>query len=95
MKESAIRKGLLQPDNAHGLSDEAIYAFIMKPGFSTSKFITDVSGRGVGMDVVKTVIDRLNGNLIIESNKGIGTKFILKLPATIALIKVLIIRVGK
>ncbi|MEK6730471.1 MAG: response regulator [Planctomycetota bacterium] len=95
VKESAIRKGLLQPDNAHGLSDEAIYAFIMKPGFSTSKFITDVSGRGVGMDVVKTVIDRLNGNLIIESNKGIGTKFILKLPATIALIKVLIIRVGE
>ncbi len=95
VKESAIRKGLLQPDKAHGLSDEAIYAFIMKPGFSTSKIITDVSGRGVGMDVVKTVIDRLNGNLIIDSNKGIGTKFILKLPATIALIKVLIIRVGE
>ncbi|MEK7288665.1 MAG: ATP-binding protein, partial [Planctomycetota bacterium] len=82
VKESAIRKGLLQPDKAQGLSDEAIYAFIMKPGFSTSKIITDVSGRGVGMDVVKTVIDRLNGNLIIESNKGVGTRFILKLPAT-------------
>ena len=95
VKESAIRKGLLQPDKAQGLSDEAIYAFIMKPGFSTSKIITDVSGRGVGMDVVKTVIDRLNGNLIIESKKGVGTKFILKLPATIALIKVLIIRVGE
>lgn len=95
VKESAIRKGLLQPDKAQGLSDEAVYAFIMKPGFSTSKIITDVSGRGVGMDVVKTVIDRLNGNLIIESNKGVGTKFILKLPATIALIKVLIIRVGE
>ncbi len=94
VKESAIRKGLLHPDKAHGLSDEAIYGFIMKPGFSTSKIITDVSGRGVGMDVVKTVIDRLNGSLIIESNKGVGTRFILKLPATIALIKVLIIRVG-
>lgn len=95
VKESAIRKGLLQPDEAQGLSDEAIYGFIMKPGFSTSKIITDVSGRGVGMDVVKTVIDRLNGTLIIESNKGVGTRFILKLPATIALIKVLIIRVGE
>lgn len=94
VKESAIRKGLLHLDKAHGLSDEAIYGFIMKPGFSTSKIITDVSGRGVGMDVVKTVIDRLNGSLIIESNKGVGTRFILKLPATIALIKVLIIRVG-
>ena len=95
VKESAIRKGLLQPDKAHELSDEAIYALIMRPGFSTSKIITDVSGRGVGMDVVKTVIDRLSGNLIIESKKGVGTKFVLKLPATIALIKVLIIRVGE
>ena len=66
----------------------------MKPGFSTSKIITDTSGRGVGMDVVKTVVDRLNGSLIIESNEGQGTRFVLKVPATIALINVLILRVG-
>ena len=51
----------------------------MKPGFSTSKIITDVSGRGVGMDVVKTVIDRPNGSLTIESNKGVGTRSHLKI----------------
>ena len=94
IKETAIRKGLVSGEKAKDLSDEEIYGFIMKPGFSTSKIITDTSGRGVGMDVVKTVVDRLNGNLIIESNKGWGTRFVLKVPATIALINVLFVRVG-
>ncbi len=94
IKETAIRKGLLRAEKAHELSDEEIYGFIMLPGFSTSKIITDTSGRGVGMDVVKTIVDRLNGSLIIESNKGSGSRFILRVPATIALINVLIARVG-
>src|SRR3990172_813304 len=94
IKETAIRKGLVSGEKAKDLSDEEIYGFIMKPGFSTSEIITDTSGRGVGMDVVKTVVDRLNGNLIIESNKGWGTRFVLKVPATIALINVLFVRVG-
>ena len=94
IKEMAIQKGLLSGEKAKDLSDEEIYGFIMKPGFSTSKIITDTSGRGVGMDVVKTVTDRLNGNLIIQSNKGLGTRFVLKVPATIALINVLFVRVG-
>lgn len=94
IKEMAIRKGLVSVEKAKDLSDEEIYGFIMKPGFSTSEIITDTSGRGVGMDVVKTVVDRLNGNLIIESNKGWGTRFVLKVPATIALINVLFVRVG-
>ncbi|MDO8141012.1 MAG: response regulator, partial [Candidatus Brocadiales bacterium] len=93
VKETAIRKGLLSEEEAKKLSNEDIYEFIMKPGFSTSKIITDTSGRGVGMDVVKTVVDRLNGSLLIESTEGQGTRFILKVPATIALINVLILRV--
>jgi len=94
VKETAVRKGLLSEEEAKKVSDEEIYEIIMKPGFSTSKIITDTSGRGVGMDVVKTVVDRLNGSLIIESTVGQGTRFVLKVPATIALINVLILRVG-
>ncbi|HHT9144789.1 MAG TPA: hybrid sensor histidine kinase/response regulator [Candidatus Wunengus sp. YC61] len=94
VKETAIRKGLLSEEEAKKVSDAEIYEIILKPGFSTSKIITDTSGRGVGMDVVKTVLDRLNGSLIIESTVGHGTRFILKVPATIALINVLILRVG-
>ncbi|HHT9112003.1 MAG TPA: hybrid sensor histidine kinase/response regulator [Candidatus Wunengus sp. YC65] len=93
-KETAIQKGLLREEEAAKVSDEEIYEIIMKPGFSTSKIITDTSGRGVGMDVVKTVVDRLNGSLILESTKGHGARFILKVPATIALVNVLILRVG-
>ena len=69
VKEMAIRKGLLSIESAQGLSDKEIYELIMRPGFSTCKIVTDTSGRGVGMDVVKTVVDRLNGSLIIESIK--------------------------
>ena len=94
VKETAIRKRLLSAEEAKKVSDEEIYEIIMKPGFSTSKIITDTSGRGVGMDVVKTVVDRLNGSLIIESTEGQGAGFILKVPATIALINVLILRIG-
>lgn len=94
IKETAVRKGLLRAEKAHELSDEEIYGFITKPGFSTSKIITDTSGRGIGMDIVKTVVDRLNGSLIIESNKGSGSRFILKVPATIALVNVLIAQAG-
>ncbi len=94
VKETAIQKGLLSEEEAKKVSDEEMYEIIMKPGFSTSKIITDTSGRGVGMDVVKTVVDRLNGSLLIESTKGHGARFILKVPATIALINVLILRVG-
>ncbi len=94
VKETAVRKGLLSIENAQGLSDKEIYELIMRPGFSTRKIVTDTSGRGVGVDVVKTVVDRLNGSLIIESIEGQGTVFILKVPATIALTNVLLIRVG-
>ena len=94
VKEMAVRKGLLSIEDAQGLSDKEIYGLIMRPGFSTCKIVTDTSGRGIGMDVVKTVVDRLNGSLIIESIEGQGTVFILKVPATIALINVLLIRVG-
>ena len=94
VKKTAVRKGLLSEEEAKKVLDEEIYEIIMKPGLSTSKIITDTSGRGVGMDVVKTAVDRLSGSLVIESTEGRGTRFILKVPATIALINVLILRVG-
>ncbi|MEK6635436.1 MAG: hybrid sensor histidine kinase/response regulator [Planctomycetota bacterium] len=94
VKDAAIRKCLLSVEKAKDLTDEEIFGFIIRPGFSTSKIITDTSGRGVGMDVVKTVVDRLNGSLIIKSTEGQGARFVLKVPATIALINVLIIRAG-
>lgn len=94
VKETAIKKGLLNAVKAHALLDEEIYGFILRSGFSTNEIVTDTSGRGVGMDVVKTVVDRLNGSLTIKSSEGQGTQFILKVPATIALINVLMVRVG-
>ncbi len=94
IKATAVRKGLLSEAEAKKISKEEIYEFIMKPGFTTSKIITDTSGRGVGMDVVKSMVDRLNGALIVESNEGQGTKFVLKIPATISIINTLVIRVG-
>jgi two-component system chemotaxis sensor kinase CheA len=94
VKEAAVSNGLLNGGKDKYLPDEEIYRLILIPGFTTSKIITDTSGRGVGMDVVQTVVDRLNGSLAIESDKGRGTKFILRVPATVSLMYVLIVRVG-
>lgn len=91
LKQKAIEKGLISEREADAMSDKEAFGIIFKPGFSTAKTITNVSGRGVGMDVVKTNIEKLNGIIEIESEKGIGTTQKLKIPLTLAIIQALLV----
>ena len=92
VKQKAIERGVIHPDK--NLTDVEAYQLIFEPGFSTSKAITNVSGRGVGLDVVKTHIENLNGSVVVESELNAGTRFVIKLPLTLAIIQGLLIRVG-
>ncbi len=89
--EKAIEKGLCKPGEK--LSDQEIYDFIFQPGFSTAKQVTDISGRGVGMDVVKKNIDTLRGSIEIQTEKNKGTTFTIRLPLTLAIIDGMVVRV--
>merc|ERR1711916_208052 len=91
LRSLAVEKGLLDEDAAARLSDQESYALIFAPGFSTKKEISDVSGRGVGMDVVKTKITQLNGTIEIDSNLGQGTRINIKVPLTLAIMPTLMI----
>ncbi len=88
----AVERGIVSPDNE--MSEEEIFGLIFAPGFSTAKKITNVSGRGVGMDVVKRCIDTLGGSIEVSSNKGVGTTITLKLPLTLAIIEGLLVKIG-
>ncbi|RMF58563.1 MAG: chemotaxis protein CheA, partial [Calditrichaeota bacterium] len=92
--ETAIRKKILTEEEAAQLTTPEILNLIFAPGFSTSEKVTNLSGRGVGMDVVKTNISRLNGTVSIESEPGKGTTFILKIPLTLAIIQGLVVEIG-
>ncbi len=92
VRNKAIERGLIHASKV--ISDEEAFQFIFDPGFSTAKAITNVSGRGVGLDVVKTQIEKLKGSVVIKSEKGIGSKFIIKIPLTLAIIQGLLVRVG-
>ncbi len=95
IKETAIKKGFLAESEADNLDDKDSYYILFESGFSTSSIITDISGRGVGMDVVKRKIEEeLKGSIKVESNIGKGTKFTLMLPLTLAIIRALLIEVG-
>ncbi|MDT8440918.1 MAG: response regulator [Desulfuromonadales bacterium] len=85
IREVAVRRGLLSADNARALSDEAALYLVLEPGFSTREFITDVSGRGVGLDVVKANLDQVKGDLLINSTVGVGTELTLRLPLSMAI----------
>lgn len=89
----AINNGTVA--SAAGLSDQDIYRFILLPGLSTAEKITDVSGRGVGMDVVKQAVDKLRGKIEINSRYGFGTTFVTSFPLTLAIIDGMIVRVGR
>ncbi len=89
--ESAISKNLITPDQAEAMSDREKISMIFAPGFSTAEKVTDVSGRGVGMDVVKTNLEKLGGTLEIDSQPGKGTNMRIKLPLTLAIIPSLMI----
>lgn len=91
----ALEKGILDEESVEKLTQHDKLNLIFVPGFSTAKVVTDVSGRGVGMDVVKTNIEKLNGVIEIETEKDKGSKFIIKLPLTLAIIQALLIHEGK
>jgi len=93
--QSALAKGLITPERLSTLSDQDRLALIFLPGLSTAKLVTEVSGRGVGMDVVKTNLDRMGGKMEIQSVLGQGTLFRIKLPLTLAIIPSLIVSVGQ
>ena len=94
LRNKAVEKGVMSAETAARLSDTEAYNLIFAPGFSTKTEISDVSGRGVGMDVVKTRINQLNGTVDIESEKGKGSKLSIKLPLTLAILPTLMIMVG-
>ena len=93
VKNKAIERGIIHPNKV--LSDQEAYQLIFEPGFSTADKISSVSGRGVGLDVVKTQIEKLKGSVIVTSEHNKGTKFSIRLPLTLAIIQGLLIRVGK
>ncbi|GAA9566680.1 chemotaxis histidine kinase/response regulator CheAY2 [Helicobacter pylori] len=93
LKEKAIEKGVISERDAEGMSNREAFNLIFKPGFSTAKVVSNVSGRGVGMDVVKTNIEKLNGIIEIDSEVGVGTTQKLKIPLTLAIIQALLVGV--
>ncbi len=94
IKDIAVQKGILSRDRANELTRKEVYNLIFAPGFSTAKKVTNVSGRGVGMDVVKTNVSKLRGVIDIESKVGKGTKIIIKLPLTLAIIHGLLVDIS-
>ncbi|WP_440466752.1 chemotaxis protein CheA [Pseudomonas sp. YH-1] len=94
LRAKAVEKGLLDKDAADRLSESDCYNLIFAPGFSTKTEISDVSGRGVGMDVVKTKISQLNGIINIYSTKGQGSKIVIKVPLTLAIMPTLMVMLG-
>ncbi|WP_421681613.1 chemotaxis protein CheA [Stutzerimonas urumqiensis] len=94
LRAKAVEKGLLEKDAADRLSELECYNLIFAPGFSTKTEISDVSGRGVGMDVVKTKISQLNGTVNVFSQKGHGSKIVIKVPLTLAIMPTLMVMLG-
>ncbi|WP_085298098.1 chemotaxis protein CheA [Cognaticolwellia mytili] len=95
LKDIAIERGVLDTDAAARMSDKEAFSLIFAPGFSTKTEISEVSGRGVGMDVVKTKIAQLNGTINIDSEMGVGTILEIKVPLTLAILPTLMVVVGK
>ncbi|MET1123832.1 MAG: chemotaxis protein CheA [Archaeoglobaceae archaeon] len=94
VKRRAVERGLISEAEAKAMSDEEALSLIFTPGFSTKERATEISGRGVGMDVVKSVVEKLGGSLKIETRKGEGTRIRIQLPPTVAIVKALLVKVG-
>lgn len=94
-KKKAIEKGILDEKEAENLSIEDSIDLLFAPGFSTADKVSDISGRGVGLDVVRSKIESINGNIEIESVKDKGTKFIIRIPLTLAIIQALLVRLNE
>jgi two-component system chemotaxis sensor kinase CheA len=94
IKKKAVEKKLITEDESQRMSDETAINLIFLPGFSTAEVATEISGRGVGMDVVKTNISKLNGSVEVRTKKDIGTTFVINIPLTLAIIQALMVRAG-
>jgi len=94
LTQKAVEKGLLTPAQAYNLPRQAALMLVCAPGFSTATEVSEVSGRGVGMDVVRTAVHLLGGTLSIESETGRGSRFILRLPITVSIIHTLMVKCG-
>ena len=94
IQNKAIEKGVRSPEELEAMDDSAIYDLIFHPGFSTADEVTDTSGRGVGMDVVHDTVTQLDGSVNVDSTPGEGTTVALRLPVTMAIVKVLFVEVG-
>ena len=95
IKKKAIQRGLATPEMVSAMDNADIFNFIFSPGFSTTDVITDISGRGVGMNVVKETVNELNGSVSIETENGMGTRFVLSFPLTLAIIPAIMTKVQK
>jgi len=94
LKRKAVEKGLLTPDAAAAMSEEAAFQLVFLPGLTTAAKVTDVSGRGVGMDVVRSNVRNLRGAIEIRSKTGRGTTFLIKLPASLMISKGILLEAG-
>jgi chemosensory pili system protein ChpA (sensor histidine kinase/response regulator) len=94
IRRTAVDRGLVGAAEAATLAPEALYAFVFEPGFSTAKAISEISGRGVGMDVVKSKVNRAGGRIRIDSRPGEGTRMSVRVPMTLAITRVLLVRAG-
>ncbi|MBK6656221.1 chemotaxis protein CheA [Zoogloea sp.] len=95
LRAKAVEKGLITDEEANTMDERQSYNLVFLPGFSMASQISDVSGRGVGMDVVRTNIQKLNGSIEIRSTLGKGTTFVISLPLTLAILPVLLVRLGE
>jgi chemosensory pili system protein ChpA (sensor histidine kinase/response regulator) len=91
LRETAIRKGLRTAEQLDAMTAGELHELIFQPGFSTARGVSEISGRGVGMDVVRAAVNKLRGTIAIESEPGIGTKFIVRLPMSLAVLRVLLV----
>jgi chemotaxis protein histidine kinase CheA len=94
VRQTAVRKGLVAPENMHALKDHELTGFLLMPGFSTSELVTELSGRGVGLDVVRQKVEELKGIVSVSSETGNGSAVRLELPLTLAVQRVLLVEVG-
>lgn len=94
VREKAVQRGMMSAEDAAGAKDEELYALLLKSGFSTAAAVTDVSGRGVGLDVVAKTVEELKGSITIHSRPGKGTTFIVRLPVSLAIAQGLLVKLG-
>ena len=95
VRKKAIERGIISQNDANELDEKNTIELLFRPGFSTADKVSDLSGRGVGLDVVKTKIESLNGIVEVENSKGKGSKFIIRLPLTLAIIQALLVTIGE